>query len=80
MVGRWGVFESRISTSPVGYFVDGEGMIMSPGRQPFSIVDNRLIDPDGKVLGYLAQLERSWAVNLGDHEVGHILRQLSDQP
>lgn len=78
MFGRWGVFESRTSASPIGCFVDGEGMISSPDRRPFSIVDNRLFDPDGKRLGYLAPLGESWAVNLSDTEVGHILRRLPD--
>lgn len=78
MVGRWGVFENRGCVSPIGYFVDGVGISSGLGGSPFSIEENVLIDPDGKRLGYLAQLGESWAVNLGEHEVGHILRRWAD--
>lgn len=77
MVGRWGVYENRGFGSPLGYFVDGEGVI-TVDQQPFRILGNVLYDPEGKRLGYLAPLGESWAVNLSEHEVGHILRRLPD--
>lgn len=79
MVGHWGVYKNRGPGSPIGHFIDGEGMATAEQR-PFRITANVLYDPDGKRLGYLAPLGESWAVNLGDYEVGHILRRLPDQP
>lgn len=76
LVGRWAVFENRASTNVLGYIVDGVGQSTELGRPPFQITNGALFNPDGKRLGYIAPFGDSWAVNLGDHEVGHVLRAI----
>lgn len=77
MTGHWAVYKSRGPGSPIGYFIDGEG-VATAKQPPFRIAENVLYDPDGKRLGYLAPLGESWAVNLSQTEVGHILRRQPD--
>jgi hypothetical protein len=76
LTGKWAIFKSRASTEVLGYIVDGIGQTTVPGQPPFSIIDSVLFAPDGTRLGYLAPLEGSWVVNLGDYEIGHVLRAL----
>ncbi|SDY31319.1 hypothetical protein [Pseudomonas sp. NFIX28] len=76
--GRWSVHESRGPGGALGYIVDGVGEEKRPGEGAFQIRDGALFDPTGKRLGYLAALESSWAVNLGDHMIGHVLRRVPD--
>jgi sugar lactone lactonase YvrE len=73
--GRWSVHENRGPGGPIGYIVDGVGEEVRPGAGAFQINDGVLFDPQGKRLGYLAALEDSWVVNLGDYEIGHVLRR-----
>lgn len=74
LTGRWAIFQTRASAEVLGYIINGVGQSTTPGVPPFQISDGALFAPDGKRLGHLAPLGDSWAVNLGDHEVGHVLR------
>jgi len=76
LLGEWAVCENRGSTLSLGHFKDGIGFAMSPSERVFSILDGSLYAPDGTELGELAKLGESWAVDLGDFYVGHILRQV----
>jgi hypothetical protein len=76
LLGEWSVSENRGSTLSLGYFKDGIGFSLSPSERAFSIQGESLFAPDGTELGKLTELGESWAVDLGNFNTGHILRQV----
>lgn len=76
-MGTWAIYKDRASVDVLGYISNGVGRTTVPDEPPFSIDDESLIAPDGTRLGHLAKLGDSWVVNLGDHDIGHVLRKIS---
>lgn len=77
--GQWGIYKDRASSTLIGLLVDGKGKSIRLGESVFEVRDGVLFSPENVRLGWLAPLEDSWAVNLGDHDIGHVLRELPDR-
>lgn len=76
LTNRWAIFQDRASTKVLGYIIDGVGRSIHPDQQPFQIDDDELVAPDGSRLGRLTNLGDSWATDLGNYSVGHVLREI----